>query len=180
MCREDGPLYSAVCYYKSQRLLRVRNRKLVLFYFLMLCIVLAYIVVYTVYYNKGYQKFTYVVGTTTPKVKGTAGYKNTLTNETICFDSLDLVQPRLEEDSLFIATSMVITANQTRGYCSNNLLPKCDNNNDCTKYQRQYNTDSLGIYNGICENSYCQVYSWCPLENKKQEIHFINVGNFTV
>lgn len=125
MCRrlESTPL----CEYKSTRYIRVRNPILVISYYTIIFLVLCYVALYTIWIEKGYQKFETVVGTTSVKLKGTASIAANSTNDPInsttfngkyIYDAMDLVIPSMEENAFFIATSMISTINQKRGKCS--------------------------------------------------------------
>merc|ERR1711902_477629 len=111
----------ALCVYKSTRFIRVRNKKLVTIYYTMLIVVLLYIALYTIWFDKGYQAVDPVTGTTSVKLKGTGSINGQIgTTEGTVFDAMDLVVPALEEDAFFITTSMIITPNQTHDVCPGN------------------------------------------------------------
>ena len=83
--------------------------------------VLLYVVLYTIWYQRGYQSTDVVIGTTSIKVKGTGVSGSSMNvNDTTVYDAIDLVVPATEQDAVFIATSQIITENQTRGICEGN------------------------------------------------------------
>ena len=92
---------------------------------------------------------------------------------------MDVIIPPNEENAFFIATSQIITPNQTRQDClGNSDTGDCTStSNNCTA--NEFNADSQGILTGECgDNNYCLVMGWCPLEDDSNP-EIINVGNFT-
>jgi hypothetical protein len=185
MACENNPL----CGYKSIRFIRVRNPRLVTVYYGVIIGVFLYIALYTIWFERGYQKFDNVVGTTSSKVKGTAWIDAYDSNSSsidsrIVYDSMDVITPSVEENALFITTAMIDTPNQTRYTCDGNVnTGSCDVDSDCLP-DGTASADSQGIYNGICGvNGYCEVLGWCPLEEANETIAMRilhNIGNFTV
>ena len=161
--------------------MRVKNTPLAIaYYFLMLCVFL-YVIIYTIYVERGYLTFDEATGTVSTKVKGTAStgdYFN-YTNA-IPYDAMDIIYPAVESNALFITTSFVSTPLQTRGICNGNEdIDECTTDDDCEF--NDYNWKSQGILTGKCgSNGRCQVYGWCPLENDSNPTVLNNVGAFTV
>eukprot|EP01083_Nonionella_stella_P222540 794005_1 len=191
-------LEDALCVYKSTRFIRVKNRKLAIIYYACILAVLLYIVLYTVWQEKGYQETTPVTGTSSVKLKGTGstgGHINS-TAGTV-YDAMDLVYPSLEEDAFFVTTSMIITPNQQRDYCPGNKdVPACNSTNYKTVcLNGTYSAMSQGIYTGNCcysnqtnqcsnnytSNDRCEVKAWCPNEHDSKSVaqHVVNIGAFT-
>ena len=87
-------LASIFCEYKSIRFIRVRNVKLSTIYWLAMFAVLCYVVIFTIFLEKGYQTQDSVIGFTSAKLKGSAsiGDPNLLPfNQLIPLDAMDLV-----------------------------------------------------------------------------------------
>ena len=70
-------------------------------------LVAAYVVVFTIMMEKGYQHTAPVSGTTSIKLKGTASIGNASgpRHELIPLDAMDLVQPQIEENAFFLVTA---------------------------------------------------------------------------
>mmetsp|Transcript_38665 Transcript_38665/g.61717 ORF Transcript_38665/g.61717 Transcript_38665/m.61717 type:complete len:392 (+) Transcript_38665:19-1194(+) len=178
-------LASLLCEYKSVRFIRVRNVKLSILYWIIMFFVLLYVVLGTVWYEKGYQDTDTASGTTSAKIKGSAsiGDVNGPLQDLIPFDAMDLVQPSMEENSFFLITARTITPNQTRQIdCpGNDDVPTCSSTDTLNCTQQLYDADSQGLYTGICgNNGRCEMYSWCPLENDTNYDVFNGIGAFTV
>eukprot|EP00484_Ammonia_sp_Unknown_P028800 CAMPEP_0197047796 /NCGR_PEP_ID=MMETSP1384-20130603/23241_1 /TAXON_ID=29189 /ORGANISM="Ammonia sp." /LENGTH=412 /DNA_ID=CAMNT_0042479799 /DNA_START=36 /DNA_END=1274 /DNA_ORIENTATION=- len=189
-------LEEALCVYKSTRFIRVRNHKLVAVYYSCLLIVLLYICLYTIWYDGGYQAQCLITGTSSAKLKGTGSVGGSVgsTDGTV-YDAMDLVFPALEEDAFFATTSMILTANQSRGKCPGNKdVPACDSSNYTTVCVKgTYDSMSQGIWTGQCctangncsaqytPNDRCEVKSWCPTEDDSSSaaVKVVNVGTFT-
>ena len=115
-CTDNETFASIFCEYKSIRFIRVRNVKLSCIYYIAMALVLVYVVAYTIILEKGYQSNDTVTGTTSVKLKGRGaiGDENGAIEDLVPLDSMDLVQPSMEENAFFVVTSMTITPNQTR------------------------------------------------------------------
>ena len=66
-----------------------------------------YVVLFTIFMEKGYQNTTTAYGTTSIKLKGTGsiGDESGSRQELIPLDAMDLVQPQIEENAFFIVTA---------------------------------------------------------------------------
>ena len=172
-----GKLSEIFCVYQSVRHISVKNKKLAITYWLCLFAVLMYVIFYTIVYEKGYQRKDDVIGAVSTKTKG-SGSIDTNSHIQGTFDSIDLIYPSIETNSLFIATAITNTPNQIQSDCiGNSDSDECVNDSDCN--EGEYN--EWGRYNGICGiNGYCQIYGWCPIENDTIKYRIENVGNFTV
>ena len=87
-------LSSLLCEYKSIRFIRVRNVRLASIYWLVMFAVLCYVVIFTIYVERGYQTQDVVTGTSSAKLKGSASIGNpndTPFEELIPLDAMDLV-----------------------------------------------------------------------------------------
>eukprot|EP01084_Bolivina_argentea_P253414 425654_1 len=179
-------LSELLCEYKSVRFIRVRNVKLATLYYIIMFLVLVYVVAFTIIYDKGYQAIDDVTGTTSAKLKGTGCIGN-YTNfndiqDLTVLDAMDLVQPSMEENAFFVATSIVTTPNQTRTLCDGNGdVPSCTADNTTACQSQFFSPESEGLFTGACgSNDRCEMYSWCPLENDSNADIVHNIGNFTV
>ena len=156
---------SLCCEYKSVRFIKVRNVKLSIIYWITMLLVLLYVVLFTIVWDKGYQDTDQVSGTTSIKLKGSAsiGDENGPIENLIPLDAMDLVQPPMEENAFFITTARTITPNQTRelNCLGNEDVPTCNSTDTSNCNDGLYNADSQGIYTGNCgNNGRCEMYSW--------------------
>jgi len=69
------------------------------------------------------------------------------------WDSIDIVQPALEDGAAFISTEVYYTPKQTMGNCSN-PSKQCVTNSDCP------NVPPLST--GSCNGGFCTEMQWCP------------------
>ncbi|XP_065424161.1 P2X purinoceptor 4 isoform X2 [Chrysemys picta bellii] len=120
-------------------------------------------------WEKGYQETDSVVSSVTTKVKGIT-MTNTSELGLRIWDVADYVIPPQGENTLFIMTNLIITLNQTQGYCPE--LPDkttvCNSSKDCTA--GYIGTHSNGVQTGRCREystsvKTCEIYAWCPVEN---------------
>jgi len=170
------------CVYKTMKFVRIENPVLVIIYYSLLIVLLAYIGLWEIWWEKGYQTTAIGVGTVSTKVKGTAtnNSDNTNVSEYDVFTSDDLVFPDTEQNALFVTTSDIYTY-QTRGVCDGEKKTGvCTTNANCTMGEMNY--DSLGTLTGNCSNGFCQVKGWCPLESddKAAKMFYYGVENFTI
>eukprot|EP01084_Bolivina_argentea_P111005 198153_1 len=169
------------CSYKSARLVKVHNKVLVSIYYGLLFLILCYICLYTIWYDKGYQANDLPLATTSAGIYGTGWLGQQNWQNTTIYDAVDLVNPATEENAIFITLGFKIENNQTRGICNGNAkLPKCTTDGDCI--ENLPNWASQGIQTGICgTNNRCQVNGWCPLQSQDDNYTVVNnVGNFTM
>jgi P2X purinoceptor 4 len=128
-----------------------------------------YVVGFTIIYEKGYNKYYPLTGTTLLKVKGSAK----LPGKGGVFDGNDLATPPLMPDTAFVGTCFLHTPNQKRDLCRANEIP-CTNNTDCVASMDNIKATEFGTLTGECksypnsqgipEGEYCEIESWCPLE----------------
>lgn len=143
--------------------------------------ILAYIIGYAIVYKKGYQEFCPVESSVTTKVKGVVytNFSDDAFSPEIThpewyrriWDVADYVVPPSENGATFIATNIIITANQSQDTCAEDISVEgaaCDpKNNTCVAGK------SLPVGNGVMtgnctdkgENSTCEIEAWCPLED---------------
>lgn len=145
--------------------------------------IIGYIIGYAIIYQKGYQEFSDVESSVTTKVKGVVftNFSDDYFNPAILhpewyrriWDVADYVVPPSENGATFIATNIVITANQTQGTCAEDPHVEgasCNpENNTCVAGV------SLPVGNGVMtgncikgsKNSEysCEIEAWCPVED---------------
>jgi len=98
----------------------------------------------------------------------------------IIFDANDLVPP-LVPGGTFIATGIARTFNQSRGICAGNdnktELCNCSSGTCCSAGKITTN----GVQVGQCSSGgiYCNIESWCPLENIQNLVVLDQVANWT-
>jgi len=170
------------CVYQSRKVIRTTNPVLVITYWTLTLVLIAYIGLWQIWHKKGYQAFEYGVGTVSTKVKGTATNNSYSTNvsQFDVFTADDLVYPSTEQNALFLTTSDIYT-HQTRGVCDGEKKTGvCRTNADCINGKK--NWDSLGVLTGNCSNGFCQIKGWCPLEtdDEASKMLYYGVENFTI
>ena len=149
MCQR---ICDALCQYKSIRFIQVKNKKLACIYYSLILLVLAYVIGFTIVYNKGYQVKDEVAGTTGIKIKGSGSIGNdtnyTDITELTPLDAIDLVRPAMEENAFFLTTAMTVTPNQTQEICDGNPneAPECTSTNTDPCKEEFYAWDSQGIF----------------------------------
>eukprot|EP01104_Vermistella_antarctica_P012693 TRINITY_DN3718_c1_g1_i1.p1 TRINITY_DN3718_c1_g1~~TRINITY_DN3718_c1_g1_i1.p1 ORF type:complete len:457 (-),score=94.33 TRINITY_DN3718_c1_g1_i1:109-1395(-) len=160
-----GTLIASMFYYRTVKIVEIRNWKLgVIHYFVMLSI-LAYVIGWAIIYQKGYQVQSPIIGDFNVKVKGNAWYNDSGTPQ--IWDSYDVVPYPAQPEALFITTNFHITANQTRSNnCEGSPLAfdeVCNATQVCPPYLNQ---TTNGLSTGVCDNttSLCELIAWCPVE----------------
>jgi len=141
--------------------------------------ILAYVIVFSIIVEKGYQMTDFPVGSSMIKVKG-VGYQNR-GGVLVPYDEHDVVIPALEPNGVFLTTNAVLTAGQTRSTCGEPGLLCSPENGNCLDLVNQ--TTAYGIATGVClPSNLCEVNAWCPIEDDTfQEANVINgVDQFTV
>ncbi|XP_040475881.1 P2X purinoceptor 4 isoform X1 [Ursus maritimus] len=155
--------------YDTPRIVLIRSRKVGLMNRAVQLLILAYVIGWVFVWEKGYQETDSVVSSVTTKAKGVT-VTNTSTLGFRVWDVADYVIPAQEENSLFIMTNMIITMNQTQGFCPE--LPDkttvCKSDANCVAGSS--GTHSNGIATGRCvlfngTVKTCEVAAWCPVED---------------
>nr|KAF6282591.1 purinergic receptor P2X 4 [Myotis myotis] len=155
--------------YDTPRIVLIRSRKVGLMNRAVQLFILAYVIGWVFVWEKGYQEVDSVVSSVTTKAKGVT-VTNTSQLGFRIWDVADYVIPAQEESSLFIMTNIIVTMNQTQGFCPE--LPDktsvCKSDSDCPAGST--NTHSSGVatgrcvpYNGTLKT--CEVAAWCPVED---------------
>ncbi|XP_032287482.1 P2X purinoceptor 4 isoform X1 [Phoca vitulina] len=155
--------------YDTPRIVLIRSRKVGLMNRAVQLLILAYVIGWVFVWEKGYQETDSVVSSVTTKAKGVT-VTNTSTLGFRVWDVADYVIPAQEENSLFVMTNMIITVNQTQGFCPE--LPDkttvCESDANCVAGSS--GTHSNGIATGRCvlfngTMKTCEVAAWCPVED---------------
>ncbi|XP_023601853.1 P2X purinoceptor 4 isoform X5 [Myotis lucifugus] len=155
--------------YDTPRIVLIRSRKVGLMNRAVQLFILAYVIGWVFVWEKGYQEVDSVVSSVTTKAKGVA-VTNTSQLGFRIWDVADYVIPAQEESSLFIMTNIIVTMNQTQGFCPE--LPDkksvCKSDSNCPAGSTD--THSSGVatgrcvpYNGTLKT--CEVAAWCPVED---------------
>ncbi|CAI9584267.1 unnamed protein product, partial [Staurois parvus] len=183
-CQE---VYSCIFDYNTPRIALIKSRKVGLLNRVIQLLILAYVIGWVFVWEKGYQDFETVVSSVNSKVKGVA-VTNTSELGLRIWDVADYIIPAQEENAFFVMTNLILTQNQSQGYCPE--LPDtktiCNFSHKCIR--GLVGTYSNGLQTGRCV-SYnktirtCEVFAWCPVENdmKVPEPAFLkDAENFTV
>eukprot|EP00095_Tigriopus_kingsejongensis_P001162 maker-scaffold350_size199587-snap-gene-0.24 protein:Tk01162 transcript:maker-scaffold350_size199587-snap-gene-0.24-mRNA-1 annotation:"hypothetical protein DAPPUDRAFT_206200" len=172
--------------YETPKVVTIQNVPLGILRVSLQLVVLSFVIFYQLWYARGYQEFANVESSVTTKVKGIS--KSTLSErakEKIpnylhemyerIWDEADYVVPPAENGAFFVMTNMVITPNQTRGVCTENINMQgsredCNTkNNSCKEGQLIDPIKGHGTQTGRCVPSQflefrCEIQSWCPIE----------------
>jgi hypothetical protein len=147
--------------YQTVKVVAIRSKILSLIYYGMLLLVLGFVIGWVIVYKHGYQREVPMIGSSMVKTKGNAFFINETTGAMEVWDSIDVVNPPVEDGAAFLTTNFMRTMEQTRGACDS--TDHCKTNADCAGPSS--NQDSGGIRTGNCTaDGFCQVYAWCPVE----------------
>ncbi|KAE8635203.1 hypothetical protein XENTR_v10002544 [Xenopus tropicalis] len=181
-----GQVYSCIFDYDTPRIALIKSRKIGFLNRFIQLGILAYVIGWVFIWEKGYQEFDTVVSSVTSKVKGVA-VTNTSELGVKIWDVADYIIPAQEENAFFVMTNLILTQNQTQGYC-----PELPENSVCSEKQPctpgYVGKQSNGVQTGKCVpyNSTvntCEIFAWCPVENDTHvpDPAFLNgAENFTV
>ncbi|KAF6082322.1 purinergic receptor P2X 4 [Phyllostomus discolor] len=157
--------------YDTPRIVLIRSRKVGLMNRTVQLLILAYVIGWVFVWEKGYQEVDSVVSSITTKAKGVT-VTNTSKLGFRIWDVADYVIPAQEENSLFVMTNMIITVNQTQGFCPEvpDKTTVCTTDADCTAGSA--GTHSSGVATGRCVPfngtvKTCEVAAWCPVEDDR-------------
>jgi len=161
--------------YTTKKELRVKNRFIAVINLIGLISITTYVIGWTIIIDKGYQLVGLPQGYVSTKVKGVAFNTSEYHDEWSFFESVDLVQPAIEMDGMFITTALTQTW-QARGVCEGE--EECADDDDCTPDAH----DIHGVNTGECLDGYCQQYRYCPPENDTMVLNkqLIGVENFSI
>lgn len=179
ICGPRSCSWRSIFSYTSIKFVTVKSPKLAVLNWALRLGVLLYVIIYTVFIQRGYQSFGGLVGTVSPKVKGVGlnDVRNTV------HDIYDGVIPAMERDSLFVTTKFLKTRQQM-GICrgDSGSTEGCTTDADCAS--RKGNITSNGINTGECdeESGFCFIEAWCPLEVDEEQnwAHVENIDAWTV
>jgi len=159
-------IWTSIIEYETPRLVRIHNRKLGLVRRLIQFSIVCYVLVYALWLQKGYQEFTRVESSITVKIKGvTKSELGEDTNNnpdlyTRVWDVADYVVPPAENGAFFVATNVIITANQTRGQCPEDHIDvkrvTCQPNlTDCSATEKGPSESLKGFHKCRAQGTQC-------------------------
>ena len=172
--------------YTTHKQVVIRSWRLGALYHALVGCVVAYVVCYLVYAERGYQMRSTVNGNIGVKVKGQAVMRDVATGRATVYDANDVVT--YEPSGFFVATAVATTL-QARGTCAGE-----DEEEVCTEDENvcvEGMVSASGVMTGKClragndsegrETKRCEISGWCPGEPEEDKVQILeNVGNFTV
>ncbi len=164
-CSRLGGRVRSALYYRTAKLVEIRNAKLGLLHFGLVALILGYVVGYVIVYRQAYQTESRLVAAFFSKVKGVA-FAERADGSRVVFDAIDVVQPPLENNALFVGLRFALTSGQRRGVCAGNYNSSDSLSELCSSGCEANHTTWNGFANGTCDHSsgFCFVSAWCPLE----------------
>jgi len=153
-------------HYSSVRYVQVSDMRLGILFRVMQLSIIGYVIGYSIVLQKSYQRIDPVKGTSTIKIKG-SGYMNNTGSPIQVYDAQDIVMPPTMQGAFFVTTRFVETYQTRDELCSvspdgsSNSGQKCTTDADCTKDE----TTFYGLMTGKCVAPYCEIQTWCPLED---------------
>ncbi|XP_064392414.1 P2X purinoceptor 4-like isoform X2 [Halichondria panicea] len=198
-----GSVLATAVEYDTPKIVHIKNKKVGILNRLVQLGILAYVIVYGIVLQKGYQKTGPVSSVVTTKVKGASVYNGTEDYTQHCIDGEglstapwdvgDLIIPPEQPNSFFVMTNTWITCNQTWGQCPESPSvtdAPCKNDSDCAEYKGKVLKGGNGPVTGRCVfDSYsgeqlCEITAWCPTESENKSITKsgpkIDIREFTV
>lgn len=170
--------FAAFVEYDTPKIVHIQSKKVGFINRVLQAAIITYIVVYVIWWKKGYQEFDKVVSATTTKLKGIAVTNCTELNITVpggvngtrIWDVADYVVPPQENDAFFVTTNIIITTSQTQGVCPEApSVSGCSTDADCPAGTAVAVGD--GVRTGRCVQSdvdptlkACEIIAWCPVE----------------
>jgi len=173
-------------HYYTPKVVRVTNPYITVIYWTSIFSIVAYIVLYNIWWCRGYNAFEVPTGTVTSKVKGVAysGNHSHIESEMLDFtpedilESNDLSRPASEANVLFIGTSMIQTYQHLDQCASEKSY--CTHNDNCTANKFSFD----GVATGVClhDEERCEEVRWCPPEDdeNRENDTYSNVENFSI
>lgn len=154
-------IFKTLLYYRTVKVVQIRNIKLGLLHLIMQLLIFLYVVVYVIIIEKGYNGSSPVSGYTYTKLKGSS-LQNDTNGNTLVWDATDIVNPPMESDAIFVTTNSLVTYNQSRGLYPDTDATPCPCSNGTSVEH--------GIETGVCLNvtdtqQFCQIYGWGPVED---------------
>jgi len=142
--------------------------------------IVGYVVGYSIILQKSYQKRDEVMGTSTIKIKG-AAYTNGTSGISV-FDAEDLVNPPTMQGAFFVTTRFHEQIQRKNEICSVSPDNSTNSERRCQDGCIEGESTFYGIMTGKCGMyGYCEIQTWCPLENKSPESQnlMIGISNFS-
>lgn len=171
-------------FYRTAKLVEIRNAKLGCMHLSFQLLILAYVVGWVIVYKQAYQTEARLVAAFFTKVKGIAWTQGSV--PPVVFDAIDLVQPSLENNAIFIGTRYALTAGQRRGVCPGNYNGTDAGSSElCEAGCEAGRVTWNGVTNGTCDTAtgFCFVRAWCPVEPPDGSGHSValeGAGQLTV
>ncbi|XP_047122619.2 P2X purinoceptor 4a [Hydra vulgaris] len=168
---------SLFLYYPTNKIVRIENIYLTLFYRILQALCVGFLIGYGVKLNKNQDVDDGIASVSTATLKGTyAIYKN-ITPPLYKFevyDSAGYVASPKEDGGFFIITNKEVTANQTQSVCPEDPRFKkneCKKDAQCLPPLAPVHNGN-GLRTGKCVQSdrpnithrVCEIYAWCPIE----------------
>ena len=156
--------------YETVQLIQVKSKTLSCIHYSLQFLTIAYVAVYILWMDHGYQKEEKGIGEVSIKVKGTGhtGYGGQQDDASDLStmkvqDAVDLVYPPKEENAIFLTTNYLDVPRQSRDRCrSSQSEDVCAGSADCPVGTP---SESLvGYRTGACLQGACEVQGWCPTE----------------
>ena len=139
--------------YQTTKEVRMLDRRLGMVNWLIRTVVLVWVIGYVFWIKEGYTEVEKSVGHSITDVNGTT--YSTTDDRVQPWDSIDAVQPALENGAAFIATTVFVTKEQTVRD-GPNPARRCTTDANCP-------TDrSNPLLYGRCSNNFCQEKAWNP------------------
>eukprot|EP00300_Choanocystis_sp_HF-7_P018693 c20110_g1_i1.p1 GENE.c20110_g1_i1~~c20110_g1_i1.p1 ORF type:complete len:384 (-),score=76.81 c20110_g1_i1:56-1174(-) len=161
--------------YKTQKVVKLLDRRLGLIFHSINLMVILYIVVFVMIFKKGYLQNEIAIGQVEFRLRGKTTFE--FGGAQYVADAVDLIDPSIERDAIFIATRQQMIS-QSRGFCGN-VDHTCVTDADCEK--------RVPISLGKCNSDgLCDELGWCPpldAEANPHELHdrrFIAPENITL
>ena len=160
--------------YTTHKQVVIRSWRLGALYHALVACVVAYVVCYLVYAERGYQMRSTVNGNIGVKVKGQAVMRDVATGRATVYDANDVVT--YEPSGFFVATATATTL-QARGTCAGE-----DEEEVCTEDENvcvEGMVSASGVMTGKClragndsegrETKRCEISGWCPGEPEEDK-----------
>lgn len=140
--------------YSTQQVVKIRDSRLGLTYYVLNALILAYIIGYVFIYCEAWYAEEQAKGFTVTQVSGSAVSRSTVGNVHY-FDEVEITYPGLENGNVFIATR-ISEELQKHDVCADPTMP-CESDDDC----------SASVEGRCNEHFLCEEPSWCPESQKE-------------
>ena len=139
--------------YQTTKEVRMLDRRLGMVNWLIRTVVLVWVIGYVFWIKEGYTEVEKSVGHSITDVNGTT--YSTTDDRVQPWDSIDAVQPALENGAAFIATTVFVTKEQTVRD-GPNPAHRCTTDANCPTEANN------PLLHGRCSNNFCQEKAWNP------------------